>query len=145
MTYPLVRDLAVEGIPVTVTCGVLGFSPQGYYRWLANPICDRDWDDAHLINTMRDIHDDDPEFGSRFIADELGRLGHRTGENRVQRLCQHNRIWSTITKKGRRNGNKSGPPVHDDLVAHDFDVDQLDRLWLTDITEHPTGEGKLYV
>ncbi len=29
--------------------------------------------------------------------------------------------------------------MHDDLVARDFDVDQLDALWLTDITEHPTG------
>lgn len=25
-----------------------------------------------------------------------------------------------------------------------FAVDAQDRLWLTDITEHPTGEGKLY-
>ena len=33
MTYPLVRDLAVEGIPVTVTCGVLGFSTQAFYKW----------------------------------------------------------------------------------------------------------------
>ncbi|MEO9139836.1 MAG: hypothetical protein ABI345_12300 [Jatrophihabitans sp.] len=26
MTYPLVRDLAAEKIPVRLTCGVLGFS-----------------------------------------------------------------------------------------------------------------------
>ena len=29
MMFPLVRDLAAEGIPVRLTCGVLGFSPQG--------------------------------------------------------------------------------------------------------------------
>ena len=34
MMYPLVRELAEDGIPVTVTCRVLKFSPQGYYRWL---------------------------------------------------------------------------------------------------------------
>ncbi len=28
MMYPLVRELAVDGIPVTVTCRVLGFSTQ---------------------------------------------------------------------------------------------------------------------
>ena len=37
MTYPLVRELAEDGIPVTVTCGVLKFSTQGYYKWCARP------------------------------------------------------------------------------------------------------------
>ena len=70
MMFPLVRDLAVDRIPVVVTCRVLGFSKQAYYKWLADPIPQRDWDDAHLINAAIDIHHDDPEFGYRFIADE---------------------------------------------------------------------------
>jgi putative transposase len=145
MMYPLVRDLAVEGVAVRMICGVLGFSTQGYYRWLADPVTDRDWDDAHLINVMRDIHADDPEFGYRFIADELERLGYKVGENRVQRLCAENRIWSVTVRKARKGAKTPGPPVHDDLVERDFDVDRLDALWLTDITEHPTLEGKLYI
>jgi hypothetical protein len=32
MMFPLVRDLAAEGIPVRLTCGVLGFSPQAFYK-----------------------------------------------------------------------------------------------------------------
>ncbi len=36
------------------------------------------------------------------------------------------------------------PPVHDDLVRRRFVADAPDRLWLTDITEHPTREGKVY-
>ena len=71
MIYPLVRDLAEDGIPVAVTCRVLGFSKQAYYKWRARPVTDRDWSDAHLINAAVDIHHDDPEFGYRFIADEL--------------------------------------------------------------------------
>jgi hypothetical protein len=43
MTNPLVQLLSADGIPVTVTCGVLGFSTQGFYRWRANPVCARDW------------------------------------------------------------------------------------------------------
>lgn len=31
-----------------------------------------------------------------------------------------------------------------DLVNRQFTVDAPDRLWVTDITEHPTAEGKLY-
>ena len=35
--------------------------------------------------------------------------------------------------------------MHDDLVRRDFTADATNRLWLADITEHPTGEGKLYL
>ena len=75
MTFPLVRDLAADGIPVTVTCGTLGFSTQAFYKWNACPISQRDWDDAHLVNAMLAVHDD-PEFGYRFVADELEIAGH---------------------------------------------------------------------
>jgi putative transposase len=144
MMYPLVQELAVEGIPVTVTCGVLGFSTQAFYKWAADPICARDLVDAHLTNAIVDIHDDDPEFGYRFIADELERGGHEVGEGRVHRLCREHRIWSTTTKKGRRNSKTPGPAVHDDLVNRDFSAPAPNVTWLTDITEHPTAEGKLY-
>lgn len=48
MMFPLVGDLAADGIPVTVTCGVLGFTSQAFYKWKARPVSDRDWDDAHV-------------------------------------------------------------------------------------------------
>ncbi|SOE05836.1 Integrase core domain-containing protein [Rathayibacter rathayi NCPPB 2980 = VKM Ac-1601] len=35
--------------------------------------------------------------------------------------------------------------MHDDLVKRKFTAERLDQLWLTDITEHPTSEGKLYL
>ena len=145
MMYPLVQDLAAKGFPVRLTCGVLKFSPQAFYKWAANPICERDWDDAHLTNAIVDIHGDDPEFGYRFISDELEAAGHEVGEGRVHRLCREHKIWSTTTKKGRRSSGKiPGPAVHDDLVKRNFSAPAPDVTWLTDITEHPTAEGKLY-
>ena len=43
-------------------------------------------------------------------------------------------------------GKKASPgtPAHDDLVRRDFTADAPNLLWLADITEHRTGEGKLY-
>ena len=38
-----------------------------------------------------------------------------------------------------------GPAVHDDLVKRDFSARAANELWLTDITEHKTAEGKLYL
>lgn len=146
MKFPLVCDLAAEGIPVRVTCGVLGFSTQAFYKWRAQPCSDRDWADAHTTNVIVDVHADDPEFGYRFIADELERAGQATNERRVWRLCRDHRVWSTTTRKGRRSSGKTpGPAVHDDLVQRNFTAAALDQVWLTDITEHPTGEGKLYL
>jgi hypothetical protein len=54
MRFPLVRDLAAEGSPVRLTCGVLGFTAQAYYSWLANPVSDRDLQDAYLVNALLD-------------------------------------------------------------------------------------------
>jgi len=85
--YSLVLDLADDGVPVTVTCRVLGFSTQEFYRRRKAPVSQRDWGDAHLINAARDSHADDPAFGYRFIADELPGRGVRAGENRVARLA----------------------------------------------------------
>jgi putative transposase len=144
MTYPLVQDLAADGIPVTVTCRVLGFSPQGFYKWRSRPCSDRDFNDAHLINAMVDIHADDPAFGYRFIADELARRGHTMSDNRVQRLCQQEQIWSIFAKK-RGLSRRAGPPVHDDRLRRDFAASGPDERWVGDITEHPTSEGKLYL
>jgi putative transposase len=144
MMYPLVLDLAADKIAVAVTCRVLGFSTQAFYEWKKHPVSQRDWDDAHLINAAYAIHADDPAFGYRFIADELADRGFTAGENRVARLCSQQRIWSAFAKKRGLN-RKSGPPVHDDLVARRFTADAPNAVWLTDITEHATGEGKLYL
>jgi putative transposase len=144
MMYPLVTDLADDGIPVAVTCRVLGFSRQGYFKWRAKPVCDRDLSDAYLINDAIDAHNDDPGFGYRFISDELEALGHVASENRVQRLCSLQGIFSVHSKKRGLN-RRPGPPVHDDLVQRNFTASAINELWLTDISEHPTGEGKLYL
>ncbi len=144
MTYPLVLDLAADGIPVAVTCRVLKFSRQAFYAWRHDPVSDRDLVDAYATNAAFDVHTDDPGFGYRFIADELADAGHGISERRVWRLCSQAGIVSRHARK-RGKHRRPGPPVHDDLVERDFTSDRPNRLWLTDITEHPTREGTLYL
>ncbi|WP_425305964.1 IS3 family transposase [Actinocatenispora sera] len=153
MIYPLVRDLAVAGapirVPVAVTCRVLGFSRQAYYQWLTEPVSQRDVQDAYLTNAAIDAHADDPEFGYRLVADELRAAGHHVSDNRVWRLCRDQRIFCAHSRKRGLN-RRPGPPVHDDLLkrragGRDFTAAAPNTVWLTDITEHPTGEGKLYL
>jgi putative transposase len=142
--YPLVSELAADGVPVAVSCRVLKVAKQAYYRWLSAPVSQRDWDDAHLLNAAVEIHHDDPQYGYRFIKDELETVGIMASENRVNRLCTQQRLWSLHARK-RGLSRRPGPPVHDDLVAKKFTAEGPNQLWLTDITEHQTKEGKLYL
>ena len=124
-----------------MTCRVLGFTTQAFYKWRKNPVTQRDFDDAHPIDAARDIHAGDPTFGYRFIADELAGRGITAGENRVARLCSQERLWSSHAKKRGLN-RKAGPSVLDDHVRRVFTAAAAPNLvWLTDITEHATSEG----
>ena len=143
--YPLVRELAGDGIPVTVTCRVLKIARQPYYRWLADPVTDAELAAAYRANALFDAHKDDPEFGYRYLADEARDAGQHMSERTAWRLCSQNGWWSAFGKKRGKNGKQPGPPVHDDLVERDFTAQAPNQLWLADITEHRTGEGKLYL
>ncbi|MGL3151568.1 IS3 family transposase [Microbacterium sp. A82] len=152
--YPLVIELAAAGIPVTVTCRVLKLARQPYYRWLADPITRSEVVEAYRANALFDAHRDDPEFGHRLLADEARDAGESMADRTAWRIAAANGWWSVFGKKRGKNGKKPGPAVHDDLctvtdengrVRHVFTADGPNRLWLTDITEHKTAEGKLYL
>src|SRR5690606_33297639 len=154
MMYPLVRELADDGIPVTVTCRVLKIARQPYYRWLANPVTDAEYEQAYRANALFDAHRDDPEFGYRFLVDEAREAGEPMAERTAWRICSQLGWWSAFGKPKKGKAKRPGPPVHDDLCAvvddkgrvrHEFTADAPNELWLSDITEHRTGEGKLYV
>lgn len=54
-----------------------------------DPVCRRDWDDAHLLDVIHEFHADDATLGYRFITDELEHEhGIQVGEKRVHRLCR---------------------------------------------------------
>jgi putative transposase len=144
MMYPLVRELAVDGIPVTVSCRVLGVARAPFYRWLQNPFTDAQLDEAWLTNAIFDAHRDDPEFGYRFLADEVRREHPDVSDRVVWRICRDMGWWSVFGKPKNRKAAKTGTPSHDDLVRRDFTADAPNVLWLSDITEHRTREGKLY-
>lgn len=138
------KELAADGMPVAVTCRVLKLSRQPYYRWLDKPVAGAVLEQAYRANALFDAHRDDPEFGYRFLADEARSTGSGMADRTAWRICRDNHWWSVFGKK-RGQVKKPGPPVHDDLVRRDFTADGPNRLWLADITEHGTGEGKLYL
>ena len=92
---------------------------------------------------MHAAHVDDPEFGHRLLADEAREAGQGMADRTAWRTCSSNGWWSAFGNKRGRGGRKPGPAAHDDLVERDFTATGPNQLWLTDITEHRTREGKL--
>lgn len=136
-------ELAGAGIPVTVTCRVLRLARQPYYRWLRHPVTDAEVVRAYRANALFDAHRDDPEFGHRLLVDEARQAGQGMADRTAWRICASNGWWSVFGKKRGKNGKRPGPPTHDDLVNRDFTAGAPNVLWLSDITEHATSEGKL--
>ena len=138
-------ELAADGIPVAVSLRVLKLSRQPYYRWRHQQVTTAELTEAYRANALLDAHRDDPEFGYRFLVSEAAESGEVMCERTAWRICRDNQWWSVFGKKRGKNGKRPGPPVHDDLVKRDFSADDVNELWLTDITEHWTDEGKLYL
>lgn len=139
------RDLAASGVPAEVSLQMLGLGRSPYYRWLIKPVTESELVEAYLANAIFDAHVDDPEFGYRFLFDEVTAAGHQVSERTVWRICSDNEWWCVFGKKRRGKKAKVGAPAHDDLVRRDFTAAGPNQLWLTDLTEHWTNEGKLYL
>lgn len=98
MKYPLVSELAADGIPVAVTCRVLKLHRQHYYRWLTHPITDTELRQAYRANALFDAHRDDPEFGYRLLADEARDAGEAMSDRTAWRLCSQGTWWSVFAE-----------------------------------------------
>ncbi len=145
MMFPVVTNLAADGIPVTVSCRVLKLCRQQYYRWQGQPFTDAELDEAYLANAIFDAHRDDPEFGYRFLADEARSAGFEVGDRTVWRICAENGWWCRFDKKKNPKATRPATAAHDDLVRRHFAASAPNQVWLSDITEHHSAEGKVYL
>jgi putative transposase len=93
------------------------------------------------------IHADSREtYGSPRVHAELTLgLGLSVNLKRVARLMRHAGIQG-LYRRRRRGCTLRDPDAQpsSDLVNRNFTVTEPNRLWVTDITEHPTREGTVY-
>jgi len=147
MIYTFIAGRCAD-LPVATCCRVMKVSTSGFYAWKACPVSDRDWADAILTNTIVDIYRMSRcSYGSPRVHAEL-RLGLDTfcSRKRVERLMRQAGIAGIYRRrhKGCTRRDLRAVPS-DDLVNRAFDPTGPDRLWVMDVTEHPTDEGKVYL
>jgi putative transposase len=126
---------------------VLNVSRSGYYDWLGRLDSPRVQDNELLLKQIRQIHHESRgTYGSPRVHAELTiGLGLPVNLKRVARLMREAGIQGLYRR--RRYGCTVRDPdaqASTDLVNRQFVADEPNRLWVTDITEHHTEEGKIY-
>lgn len=147
MTYIFIAECCGD-LPTRAVCRAMKVSSSAFYAWRQCPISAKTIADAVLTNKIFEINRcSRRSYGSARVRDEL-RLGCeiRVGKTRVERLMRQARIVG-LHKPAFRAGctKRDGSRPSDDLVKRNFTVDGPDRLWVIDLTEHPTRTGKVYL
>jgi transposase InsO family protein len=136
--------MAGEGLSVQLAARVLNVSASGYYEWKTRTPSARSIRHALLTDAIREVHTlSRGTYGFRRVHAELtlGRglvVAHGTVELLMQRAG-----LKGVT--GRPKWVRTRPDVIAmDLVGRRFARSAPNQVWVTDITEHPTIEGKVY-
>jgi putative transposase len=129
-------------------CRVLEVSASGYYAWLKRGVSRRAQEDAQLLRQIKVIHVKSRGiYGAPRIHAEL-RIdkGIRCGHNRVARLMRQAGIAGIHRRRFRGcTVRDTSHQVQPDLVQRQFSRTEPNQLWLSDLTQHRTGEGWLYL
>ena len=128
-----------------MACRVAGVSRSCFYEHKFHVPSDRQIRRLLLMGLVADIH-----ARSRGT---YGMLRIRAALQREQNMIVNKKLILSIMReleiKGlpgpkKRKKNLVNQATEEDLVKRNFTVDRPNALWLTDITEHPTHEGKVY-
>lgn len=128
-------------------CRVLRVSKSGYYAWLARPESKRARENRRLLVRIRIVHKESRDtYGSPRVHAQLVRDGERCGEVRVAKLMAEAGIRARQKRKFTvTTDSKHNHPVAENVLGRQFEVGEPNKVWASDITYIPTGEGWLYL
>jgi putative transposase len=140
----VIAALAGQGYDIKRCCRILGVSPSSYFGWRGRPPSARELRREWLRGLIGQVHAESRGvYGYRRVRAEL-RLGREIVVSRklVHKLMGELRLKGLPARKHRRG--LANVATAEDLVCREFARQAPNQLWLTDITEHPTREGKVY-
>jgi transposase InsO family protein len=136
--------MAGEGLPVQRACRLLKVSESGYYEARGRAPSVRAVRHLWLTDQIRVVHENSRGiYGARRVHAELtlGR-GIEVCHGTVELLMRRAALAGVV---GRPRWKGSRPDLLSaDLVDRQFTRTGPNQQWVTDITEHPTREGKVY-
>ena len=99
--------------------------------------------DTELVRLIDVIYVECPFFGTRQIRNDLRKLGHRVGRNRIRRLMKIMGIEALCPKPS----TSTPSPAHKKYpyLLRNIKVTEVDEVWCTDITYIPMPQGHCYL
>lgn len=132
--------------PVGELCRGVMLSRSTYYAWCARPPSRRAIEDEQLLKVIERIFVETGEaYGSPRMFDDLVELGYRIGQKRVARLMRLRQMRAREFRHRRPRARGKASKLAPNLVRRQFHVAQLNTVWVADMTEFWTLEGKLYL
>jgi transposase InsO family protein len=133
--------------PVKVMCEVLEVSRSGYYAWQGRPASARDQEDEQLVVAIKAAHAvGRGNYGSPRVHRALRKSGTRVGKKRVARLMRREGIVAKRRKKFCITTDSKHPdPIAPNILNREFDIEQPNTAWVTDVTYVWTHQGWLYL
>jgi transposase InsO family protein len=141
----VIESLTGQGIDLSQACRALGVSRAGYYAWKGRPDSPTTVRRIWLAGEIAAIHKaSGGTYGIPRVHAEL-RIGREivVGHNTVGKVMRELGLRGLPAKRLPRAA-KMPQITSIDRVGRQFRRDRPDELWVTDITEHPTREGKIY-
>ena len=117
-----------------------------FYEWRNRPPSARAIRHAWLTDLIHQIHQQSRgTYGALRVHAEL-KLGYgiTVGHNAVAMLMRRAGLQGLSGSRGPRRRRIKPVDTPADLVGRNFVRHEPDQLWVTDVTEHPTREGKVY-
>ena len=132
---------------IVLLCAVLKVSRSAFYDWLNRPVSMRQQDDDKLVVKIKVSHKNSRDnYGTRRIKDDLQDDGDQVSRRRISRLMAQEALESTHKKKLKiTTDSRHALPISPNLLNRDFEPDQPDRAYVSDITYIWTSEGWLYL
>ena len=134
-------------VPVAVCCAILGVSAGWFYKWIKVPVTDRQRRRRDLDAKVAELFDASGRtYGSPRIHRDLLEAGWTVGENTVADSMRRQGLFGRKPKRSRGLTKQDRKAAKfPDLLKRDFSAPRPNVKWCGDITEIPTGEGKLYL
>ena len=131
---------------IQMMCRVLKVSRSGYYAWRKRGASDREAEEQRIVKRIRQLQGTrKSSYGSPRITEELRHEGYRVGENRIARIMRDHGIVAQMPRAFRVTIQAGQKPPSQCLLKQDFQAEQGNRKWVTDITYIRTRKGWLYL
>jgi putative transposase len=140
-------DRRRDHYPVRMMCKLLGVSASGYYAWRTRPESARTRQDRELMPKIKRIFAASTGvYGSPRVHAELVAEGVTAGRNKVARLMRLERLRGYPRRRFRVTTQRDPThPVAKNLLKQDFEAQEPNQRWASDITYISTKQGWLYL